>query len=195
MDRFERSDVGLEIPIRRPTPIIVRRRHRQSGIPAEDAGKLPASHDCIYSLVGISQKGVAFSKGGLPNYVCIDVVADVKVRIGVIIVLTNRIHNKGTVTLEVPADSEFRLEAGSIVERMRPGVVEVEDQAREALAIGNRKSVVVGIADGAPRGQGPILRLHETGSCKAIGTYRIASIWVSGAFVVRHCQIGFGLDI
>ena len=54
MDRLERSNVGLEIPIRRPTPIIERRRCRQSGVPAEDAGKLPASNDCVCSLVGIS---------------------------------------------------------------------------------------------------------------------------------------------
>src|ERR1051326_4304576 len=122
---------------------------------------------------------MAFAKGELPNYVSVDVVANVKIGTGVIVVLANRIHNKGTVTLEVPANPKLRLQSGGIVERVRPGVVEVQDQAREALAIGNCKSVVVGIADGAPRGQSPILRLHES---------RVLA-------VVSQSQIGFGLDI
>src|SRR5581483_4055132 len=62
---------------------------------------------------------------------------------------------------------------------MRVGVIQVEQQTSESLAVRKGKRVVIGITDRAPRRQGSILWLHESS--------RLASIC--------QCQVHFGFRV
>jgi hypothetical protein len=61
-------------------------------------------------------------------------VPDIEIGASIISTLANRVENERSVPLEIPSDPLLNLKARSIVEGMRPGVVEIEDKAAQALA-------------------------------------------------------------
>src|SRR5258706_6882716 len=147
----------LRIPVGGPTGIVIRRRrYRKPGIPAEDAGKLPATQDSVRCRMSIAQEGMPSAERQLPNPTRVDGMFCVEIRRGVARSLANRILDEGRGRVGgVP------LHSGGIVQRVRKGVVEIQCQTMKTLASGKCKCVVVGVSNRAPGGESTVLRLCE----------------------------------
>src|SRR6185369_10268954 len=96
------------------------------------------------------------TKWQLPNTVGVDQVADIEVGVCVPIMLANRVLD------EQSTKTAASLHTGSIVQRMRQGVVKIERQ-RPAKALANRQcaGVISGVSDTAVSRQCAVLWMEE----------------------------------
>src|ERR1051326_8315222 len=151
---------ALHVPIRSPASVVEEIRRWQTGIPPIDTGELPATHESIYPLVGITEKRATTSDRYLPNSIDVDHVTHVKVGIGIPIFLAESIQDE-SVAVSDPRKTTRR-QTRSIIHGMRQRVVEIERQlVSQTFAYRDGTGVIGRVADAAKRRESPILRIKE----------------------------------
>src|ERR1051325_3530535 len=95
---FDISDshaVALNVPVGRPLRRVEWRLHRNSRIPAEDAGQLPAAEDGIRIARKVAQEGPPFADRKLPYGIRVDDVTDVEIRHRAVLPEVQRVDDEG----------------------------------------------------------------------------------------------------
>ena len=144
---------------------------------------MPAADDCVRRLAGVPHQTSTFTDRQLPNKIRVDIVPDIEVRAGIIVVLAKRIRDERAIAPTKVPVSAFVLKTRGVIERMSPSVVEIKDQAVQTLPKRKGESVIVGVSDAGPRGEGAKLRLHKA-HCR-----RLPITWVccKGQPIVNFC--------
>src|SRR5262249_45260815 len=93
---------------------------------------------------------LAGSERHLPDTRNIDELADVEVRVPVVVALTDRIDDERAVAGVVAESAGFRVQAGGVVQRVGKRGVEIQGQGAEPLLYGDSETMVIGVSNRAP---------------------------------------------
>ncbi len=94
--------------------------NRQATVPTEDAGGLPAAKYLLGYATRVAEESLTTTKRKSDHPVGIDNVPGIEIRSGVVLIREQRVDDKRRAVAAGP------LQAGSVVERMAIGVVEVK---------------------------------------------------------------------
>src|ERR1041385_3108439 len=151
---------GRDLPVGGPTlkRERTRRSGRQSGVPTENPGDVPAAQNAVRNLAGVAEKLLATTERQTHQPIRIYVVTNVEIRIRVVRQGIQRIKDQ-----RGGREVSGTLKTGSIVQRMRQRVVEVKrNVVGQTLPNTYLRGVVIGNRERGPRTKRRILWVHES---------------------------------
>src|SRR4030095_11671996 len=123
-----RCYVCLNVPVRGPTRIVERRSDRQTGVPTKDTRELPSANNGVQPAALRVKNTLAGTEWHLPHSRDVDQVADVEVRVPIVVALTDGIDDKSAIACVISKRASFGLQAGSVVQRVGIRTVEIQGQ-------------------------------------------------------------------